>query len=206
LLVLVGFLQWGVLTKQKKLMGEHAEHLKNLAASASTNALATQDTVNLFINKERARLRVNMKPLRLEIEDGESHTVDFAVSIDGATAAYITESRCVAYIMPLEVIQNPDLCEAVMFPMHSLPNVLVPNSSPSEDWALLELNEDHRGLFISEIKEGRMVVGIRGFIKYRDVFDRDRETRFRYVWKPFGVGYEFGSWQESGAVDENRET
>ena len=60
---------------------------------------------------------------------------------------------------------------------------------------------------ISEINLNRLVVGVRGFIKYRDVFDRDRETRFRWVWK-FNqhFGGATGDWEKCGAEEDNQET
>jgi hypothetical protein len=62
-------------------------------------------------------------------------------------------------------------------------------------------------LLVPEIKASRMFVGVRGFIKYRDVFDTDRETSFRYVWKyPSADEIGDGSWEKCGAKEENQET
>ena len=96
-----------------------------------------------------------------------------------------------------------------MFPLHSVPKVIPPDSPPINEFALLSFGTQGVDAIISEIKNNRFFVGIRGFIKYKDVFDRERETRFRYVWK-YSM-YEaslsdFGNWEKCGQEDENRET
>lgn len=168
-----------------------------------------QDNVKVFISKERARLRIDLKSLNLVVEEGGYYTVDFTISIHGTTAAYIGQTRCVAYKTPQEYINEPELGQAIMFPIHSLPNVVRPDSPPIESWALLDSAGSYKESILSEIKQGRLFVGIRGFIKYKDAFDNDRETRFRYVWKfdkGFGMIYEHGNWEKCGAPEENYES
>ncbi len=56
-----------------------------------------------------------------------------------------------------------------------------------------------------------MFIVIRGFIKYRDVFDHGREANFRYVWRyslfsPKDGSERFGSWEKCGPEEQNKET
>ena len=64
---------------------------------------------------------------------------------------------------------------------------------------------------VNEIKLDRAFVTVWGFIKYKDVFDRDRETRFRRAWKfsdaiPIGVSHRPGKWEKCGSAEDNKET
>jgi len=117
----------------------------------------------------------------------------------------------VAYVYSEEIIEQADLADGGMLPIHSLPPVVRANSSPSNCYAFLGFDNDADNLLLSEIKAGRFFVGIRGFIKYRDVFDRERETFFRHVWRsshgiPGLEDFEHAEWVKSGRPEENRET
>jgi hypothetical protein len=94
-----------------------------------------------------------------------------------------------------------------MFPIALLPPV-VPAGAPQECLTFLFIDPEHHRTMVSEIKAGRLFVGIRGFVKYKDVFDRDRETRFRYVWKYFkeSIGEDAGDWEKCGATEDNQDT
>jgi hypothetical protein len=213
-LVVVGALQVVVLIRQAGLMGKHAEHLKNLATAANDNALAAKDgaeaankNIEMFISKERARIVVTLQKLTLVPKSGAAYTVDYVVSSHGPTPAFITDTRCVAYILPITSIASPDAGEAFNFPVYSLPKVISPNSTPQETFAFLYVDESN----LSQIKAGRLFVGMRGFIKYKDVFDRDRQTGFRYVWKYlphglYGLSGDYGDWEECGTEADNHKT
>ncbi len=184
------------------------------AAEASQKSVETAaQNIELYISKERARLRIEMKPLAFPSQaDPAYNTVDFNVAIYGPTDAFVTESLCVAYFYPWQVIDNPDLANLAMLPIHSLTSVIRANSPPIECYAFLNIDASstNDNVTIAEIKAKRLAVGIRGFIKYRDVFGRDRETAFRYVWRysdaMYGLGEEFGDWIKRGNLEENRET
>ncbi|MGA2904906.1 MAG: hypothetical protein ABSD98_13805 [Candidatus Korobacteraceae bacterium] len=170
-------------------------------------AQATEKNTELYINRERARLRIDMKPLVLPAEtDFTFNTVDFTVSVYGQTDAFITDSLCVAYIFPWELVNNPELGDRVMFPIHSLPSVVGANGHPVDCSVLLGPKGGPDNTRIDEAKARRMFVGMRGFIKYKDVFDRERETAFRYVWRYSEVVEDYGQWEKSGNPEENRET
>ncbi len=170
-------------------------------------ARAARSNIKLYISKERARLRIQMKPLAIPTEsDPAFNTVDFTVSVYGQTDAFITDSLCVAYIFPWEGVNNPELEEQVMFPIHWLTSVIVANAAPVECSALLGTKDGTDNILVEQAKAGNMFVGIRGFIKYKDVFDRERETAFRYVWRYSEVVDDYGQWEKSGSPEENRET
>ncbi len=171
---------------------EQTEYIK-------TSAKAAEDNIELIIKKERARVVVDLKDLNLPSQAGNTiYSVEFLITAHGTTAAYIEESKCAAYFSPLEHIEYPDMSSTVMFPIYGLKKVLSPNE-PIEASAFLTLEDE----VLNEIRLNRLAVGVRGCIKYKDVFDRSRETSFRYVWKPFLYGG--GNW-ERGRAEENQAT
>jgi hypothetical protein len=176
---------------------------------ARDSAEAAKQNTEMFINKERARLRIEMKPFRIAPRVGEAHTVDFIVSIHGPTPAFVVESACVTYVWTLEYMEYPEMGDRVMFPIHDLPTVVNPNSPRQELFAFMLLGAAESAHLLGEVKAGRMFVGIRGFIKYKDVFDRDRRTTFRYVWKYttlYGMDPDYGNWEKCGTPEENQDT
>jgi hypothetical protein len=215
--------QWKTMGQQAELLGgqiaemaKQTHHLEGSVAVATASAAAahkgadaTRDSIEMFINKERARLQIEMKPVALPTKPEPAHTVDFTVNIHGATAAFITDSLCVAYIFPWEVVDEPELGAAVMFPIHELPTVIPANSAPLDCFAFLSSSND---VLISQAKTRRFFIGIRGFIRYKDVFDRERITSFRYVWRfsegmtELSDGRQFGDWLKNGKPEENQNT
>jgi hypothetical protein len=191
--------------------GKQADATNKSADAATLNAQAAKESIEMFISKERARLRIDMKPFLISPKTSSTNTVDFTVSIHGPTAAFITQTRCVTYVLTLEYIDSPDAGEALPFHIYNLPAVIPANSPPQEYFAFLFLGgtDEQKEIERKEIKAGKLFVGVRGFIKYRDVFDRERETSFRYAWKyssMYNLGGDYGSWLECGTKEENQET
>jgi hypothetical protein len=81
---------------------------------------------------------------------------------------------------------------------------LPPQGRHPECFAFLFLSgtDEQKETEREEVKAGKLFVGVRGFIRYRDVFDRERETSFRYVWKyssMYNLGGDYGNWVTCGA-------
>lgn len=178
-------------------------------------AEAASENVEIFISRERARLRVDLLPFNITDKVGKTHLVNFVITMHGHTSAFITNSGASAYFLPQNAINVEDVSDQVMFPIPDLPSTIPPGNSPINTYSFLLIDEDDYADIISEIEKGRMVIGIRGFIKYRDVFDKPRETAFRYAWSleggplgAIGVINELsgGEWIVSGPPEDNRET
>jgi hypothetical protein len=197
--------------QQIAVMERQTKATEDAATAAKDTAESTKQSIEMMINKERARLRIDLKKLNLAAKPFAVYTVDFTVAIDGPTAAYIVETGCVAYVLPLANIDSIGVGDAVINSLSLLPKVISPNSPPLEQFALFIMGDRNAENMISEIKNDRLFVGVRGFIKYKDVFDRNRDSQFRYVWKfsnlPVLPGTDrYGSWEKCGSEDENRET
>ena len=206
--------QADIMESQKEILEKSVKAAEDNASAAKSGAEAANKNVEIFISKERAKLTVVPKPLSLVPafpDIPSAYVVKFDVSIYGETRADVLDSGCVAYIVPLESIEEPGLGSGVMLHMSRLSKIITPNTPPQEQWSLLfPLSGPDHALLI-EIKESRWAVGLRGFIKYRDVFDRERFTNFRLKWQystiPVPPGSERpGSWYISGAPEENQET
>ncbi|MGB7133566.1 MAG: hypothetical protein WBD59_22330, partial [Candidatus Sulfotelmatobacter sp.] len=113
------------------------------ASVSGKAAKAAARNIKLYINKERARLRVEIKPLNLPAKPDPGYAVDFTVNIYGQTDAFITDSRCVAAICPQQSINYPEPGDAVMFPIHALPPVVVAKTEPVSCWAYLAAADDN---------------------------------------------------------------
>jgi hypothetical protein len=220
-LVLIGILTFGAVWYQAAKTRDAAEATRDSAkaahdsvkvlerqtAATETAANAARDNIELFINKERARLTIELGSLSLESEHNEAYLVSFRISIHGATAAFIGDAQCVAGYLPLENINDTDYVP-FMYKITQVPDVMSPGSEPIETFAIFH---DGDGRVINEIRLDRFFVFIRGYIKYRDVFDKNRETAFRYVWKysrltPVEESNRFGEWEKCGPLSDNIQT
>lgn len=186
---------------------KNADFSKLNAEATKEAAQAANKNIEMFISKERARLIVEMHPFDATPSILGSGVLKFAVNIHGSTAAYITETKCASYHFPLDVVCEPETGDMIMFALDGLPSVIAPNTPPLEQHVYWSFG--YTDGIRSEIQNGRLFVGLRGFIKYKDVFDRERETTFRYVWKFDTLGghpMEYGRWEKCGTPEENKNT
>lgn len=180
---------------------------REAAEAAAKNADAAAKNIEMFVSRERARLTIEMKPLTLKPQSG-SYDVEFAIVLHGSTEAFISESACAAYFVFPKVTEDPESGKSILLPIMKLPKIMSPTNRNIESLTVWQWKPDRD--VISEIRGNKMHVGFRGWIKYKDVFDRERITKFRYTWKYFetvlGQVLDFGNWEASGTPDENMET
>jgi hypothetical protein len=183
---------------------ENAMAAREAAEAAKANAQSARDSVEMLISKERARIRVP-EPEKLVIDRGPFpvHEVRYKIFCYGTTPAYITEASATA-----RMSDSKQDSRDLRAPM-SLPNVLVPNF---EGIAKIALVFERPADPVPEaIERGELFAHFYGFVKYRDVFGRDHETTFRYLWtvtdlKNFGTTGHFCYWAKYGDETENKET
>lgn len=158
-------------------------------------AKAAQDNIEIFVNKERARLRMEPEPIKFEI-DQHIHAVRIIVRHFGPTAAFITESGSNIFLSP------PDSSQRDSYPI-GIPDHFSPNGSPSvNDIPVDELK--FTGEQIDRMESGELVLKLHVFIKYTDVFNRARETRISMIWKPINQPAFSGYWDQT--KEGNQET
>jgi hypothetical protein len=158
----------------------------------------------MLIGKERARVRVSLQKFDLT-DAGEFtfHQIDYRVFSYGATPALISES-----LIGVGVSRTRDDSENTVSrqPM-SLPPVFHPDNNGLEKLTLIltQLTKSD----VDDIRNGTLFVHCRGSIEYRDVFDRERKTCFKYTWKswysPILASWG-GFWLKVGSAEDNCET
>jgi hypothetical protein len=210
-LLAVGYLQWRVLRRQRDIMADHATHLQKLAKAADANATAAQSNASAallsaeaFSSKERAQIGIRLRDLVLKPSDIAIHGVTFRVVNFGPTRAFITEANCAAYTVPME---NFNLGDETILGKLDLPKIVTPRDFIKRTaYYIFSVDTEE----IAEIKADRVFVEIKGIIKYDDVFDEHRETRFRYRWKYNqllrGEDPIIGQWNECGPTEDNVST
>jgi hypothetical protein len=185
---------------------ESAEAAKENAEASRLNADTAKAILELTISKERARLRVTLKPLNLYVGGFMAHSVEYTVQLYGPTEARIIESGATAEVTSTS---NPSSPDAYPIPI-VLPEVITPSTPVTQLTAFIMPNLKLDEAQIKSINARTAFVHFHGFIRYKDVFERERETKFRFIWTvtdlpTFGQG-PYSLWMKSGAEGDNIET
>jgi hypothetical protein len=185
---------------------EQMKVMSRNAVAAEVAANAAKDNIELLISKERARLVVDLDELDLSPHQG-IYEVRFKISILGTTPALIVDTKCAAYIVSEDWVAHEETSDRVMLALRYVPSIIPANSAPIEEFAILTAaSYEDSELLIGEVKASKLFVGIRGVIVYKDVFDRERKTSFRYVWRPSLISGIGGEWKKCGNPEENNAT
>lgn len=192
------------------------------AALRTLNAIqkqsrAAEDTIELYKNKERARIGVTFRPLKLNdraFPKSSTRIIKYTVSILGPTAAYILDSNLrVEKVIKGQEKERHDDSFSFMFPIPDLPNLIAPNSPLLEREALLIFEDNNEGAELESIRRRDMIIIAVGSVRYTDVFGASWKVSFKYRWEPpFGIpGLDSfndemtGRWIQCGITGENEE-
>jgi hypothetical protein len=224
LLVVVGLLQWLVLKSQAKIMRTHAAELKNLAIAAGDNARAAKDNADGLINSERAWLLIQMKFSSPSARDGayfwsDSRPLSVEEVLRGdylkpETAEYIIENygRSPGWITSqwanVKIVKSinglPE--EAGYF---SRPGSLLVEKSNQliEPRGQKKRSIEIPASNLDSVSRRESFLYVYGIIKYRDVWNKEHETCFCFLWHVPGPGdlNPQGFYQE-GPEGYNRQT
>ena len=157
---------------------------RKAAEAAAKSAEISKLSVDLMISKERARIRIEMGDVKLG-DPGDEYAIDevtFQLFCHGTTPAFIVER-----MGRVTVSDSPAPVKATRHPIGgSLPNVVYP-SPYAIMTSTVHIHQHLDDSSRDAIREGKLIVQFFGQIKYRDVFDNMRETRFRYRWNVIKV-------------------
>lgn len=206
---LQAFLLWGSMVAfqhQVKQMQMQTEILGRSVALAEKSAETASQNLQMFMNRERGHLRVDLLPLLWPIQPG-SPKLSYKVTLYGSTEAYVTSSCARA-----ELTDSPEPADDPhWFPAMNIPQVFTPDQRSAEGQAQgvfpkMSLDESD----IAAIDAGRKFIHFRGFVKYNDVFGTEHWARFRRVWELSPVrnpdGTRSGHWGKRGGAKDNSET
>ena len=151
------------------------------AAQATRDSVgAIQQQGQTFVSKERARVRVHLRPLILVRKHDIAYVVEFTVINVGPTPAFIMDSGHAGYLRPKQGLDIQGT-EPTTLPISELPKEMLHNA-PTGAYAIYMGNKAENEV-IADIKAERLIVWVDGFVKYRDVFGQNQETRFRCFWQ-----------------------
>lgn len=203
------FLLWGnlrAIERQALQMERQTGILEKSVALAEKSADTARQNVEMFVNRERGHLRLELMPVQWPPPAG-SIRVSYKVTLYGATEAYISGS-CAR----VEISNSPEPGDdGQWYPAMSIPQVITPDNRVQEAQvqgvfpkSTLEQAE------IDAIASGKKFIHFRGFIKYNDVFGAERWTRCRRMWELSMLrnpdGSRSGHWSKRGSAKDNAET
>ena len=190
-----------VLDGQLKVMSEQLAAVKETASASTMSAAAAKDSIDRIICKERARLRVELQPFYLNFN--APSPACYTIQHEGSTDAFVMDSHVSVYVSPS---RNPDPSCVNGRPM-PIPRVMgAQNPMVAAQDVLHPFTPEE----IDEIRQLKSFVHFTGFIRYKDVFEGEHETRFNRVWSIARMshlnGEPFTYWELCGAAEENVET
>lgn len=169
---------------------------------------ATERSTNLVISKERAKLRLENSSLESRPKlsaDWSRGFISYKISNYGITKAIVVSASFGATIdaSPAANVHNDILLPG------KLPTTVAPDTVLD---CVVEMFHRFTGdVDLKAVANGKLFVRFFGHVKYRDVFDIERETSFYLLWKSFSPmsvaqSLDLGSWIKIGPPDANRET
>ena len=201
------WLLWGnlrAIERQAVQMERQTGILQQSVALAEKNAETARQNIELFVNRERAHLRVELVPMDWPLRQG-AHDLRYKVVLHGATEAYVTSSCARA---ELSESAEPER-DAQWTPPMSIPQVITPDGRVVEAqmhgiYPKMTLDPTD----VDAVEAGRKFLHLRGFVKYNDVFGTERVTRFHRVWHITKLpdGTVSARWAKCGSTKENSET
>lgn len=223
--------------QQKKIMGEHKVSLVQLASAARDNATAIQtqggimdkqlasmngqiaaiksqnttmqewvavarDSAEAGLEKERARIKIAVEDIIVQISLGTAvcHLENY-----GVTPAFISDFRArLLFCDQKNITPDYSLCRQILYA-----ESLQPHARTSKSFLVqLEpvnytLTEDD----VMRVRKDEAFVHFYGFVKYRDVFKRDRGATIHMRWTMRWGGTRPGMimqwWEPVGLPEEN---
>jgi hypothetical protein len=188
------------IARQARSMRYQTTHLKNSVDAARAN-------VDIVINKERARIRVEPGPLEWNSHVGSIYAINYKVFNYGYTRAFIERAQAE---ITVNKHKNPPEKPEHSWPM-GLPQAVEPNIDGLANNAFF-IPPTLTAQQIESIREHKLFVHFWGAVQYKDVFyvrgQSLRETRFTYIWVysdfPTPPGEQkHGFWMKNGTEGQN---
>ena len=190
-----------VLDGQLKVMSEQLAAVKETASASSMSAAAAKESIERIISKERARLRVELQPFYLNFN--APSPASYTIQHEGSTDAFVVDSHVSVYVSPS---RDPDPRAVNGRPM-PIPRIM---GAQNPVVAAQDVLHPFTPEEIDEIRQLKSFVHFTGFIRYKDVFEGQHETRFNRVWSIARMnhlnGEPFTYWEHCGTAEENVET
>jgi hypothetical protein len=205
ILMLAGVFGVCAAVKTLKQISTQAHWMKVQNRTTRRQLSVTQESVQVVIDKERARIRVEVKenPNLFPTDDESSlNELVYKVFCEGPTPAFIVNAY--ATLCTADTSDPPK--KAFKIPA-SFPTVLHPDREGIKQSAFIwQVFDEDLGPMLNT---HTLFLHFYGMIEYTDVFDKPRFTKFRYIWSirdsPLFGGYR-GVWVKNGSDEDNKAT
>jgi hypothetical protein len=198
--------QSAILEKSVRAAESNANAAQANAEAAKAGAETAKENIEIQVNKERARISIQVDDA-FKIQTGPLlNEVAYKILIHGTSPAFIIESIATAVVgdstdIPAGSLEVPML----------LPPVVNPTTEGTSKTAFVFPSAQMEKVDVDSINAKRKFVHFYGKVKYRDVFGRERLTKFRYMWTVtdflrIGSASFYSYWLKAGTEDENSET
>jgi len=187
--------------------------LQKSAKAAERSAEVAAQTLELYISKERAWLRIAVEPFSIPADfrgNEEPLPVEYAIQHFGPTDAIITDSTTKAVLSDSNEVPT----DSELIGLGPESQVVKPSQPPLKCSQPVWRESDLMGPTVEDaemLKQGTKFLHFWGFWNYNDVFGKPHTTRFRFLWQksPFQFGQKgrvLGYWQRHGPQRDNSET
>jgi len=146
--------------------------------------LAIKRQTDLMVDKERARITVEIVPANLELEDGPEWTEEMRVVYAGAkiTVSNLGATNAFNVTSSAKILSTPDrgTLESPETMMLLLPSVIGPSIQP----VVVDVSTLLKGVDrVIKVRSKEEVLHLVGTIAYNDIFGNKYKTVFRYLWR-----------------------
>jgi len=176
--IIIGVCTLKNIARQTGLLVVYTAATRRSLRAATRSADAARDSVNLVINKERARILLgSLAPLNLTVD--APLKAEFSLLYYGSTPAFDVTSE-----IRIAISESRESFEKTPFPhgIHDLPSIVFPKNITVvfNDFLLRPIPLDRTTA--QKIDRSEIFVHIQAIVRYIDFFDRPRETAFHYQW------------------------
>ncbi len=186
-----------LISTQAGFMAEQTTILADSVKAAQESARAAVENIDVTVSKERARLRVEVQPLRAQDLAGVA-AVRFNVRYFGTTLALIDWGAVDAKLM-YSGVPDPEIFPPVLASPQTISGGtrLPEYSAKIHPW-----NKDS----IYDIENKSKIIHFYGCIRYKDFMEKKRETSFYYIWVVDDDSTAAGWWRKVSCPNYETET
>jgi hypothetical protein len=194
--------QWVEMSQQTASLKEYVDETKKIAKSTVDSAAAANASVALVIDKERARLKITLINDFIFPAD-KIIFVHYKISFYGSTPAFVTDFR-----IGLDLTASREAPSAPSWDMPMpIPAVITEQVQIESKSIVTKVFTNAESDAISRREN---FVHVRGHLRYKDVFDKERHTNFGKVWVVTDNmnldGTKLSFWMNCGEPEANEET
>lgn len=207
--------QWRAMHEQGITMKEQFAEMERQTKAAENNAIAAldnaqtaQDSLNMFISKERARLRVELANVR---DTPRYLLVPITLALSGVSEAEILDFRSACTAGSKEDL-IPISAMLISWMPEDYPRVITPRDPRAELTRAAipsaTFKEEDASTIVAMLKTGALDVFCRGSILYQDIFGQKWRRNFSRMWTygtVLGTLGGSGQWVDYGEQRDNEE-